>query len=130
VRAEYGIDTPVEFAVQQQLSVAETDAEARTQMAHFLYASRQVANLRGGTERVERGYSHEIPVEGEPTLDELFESRTLSGSPDTVAEKIRRYQEVCGITQLNCTFSMGSMAPETVIGSMRLFAAAVMPQFR
>lgn len=130
VRRQYGLDGPAEFAVQQQICVAPTDEEARAQMEHFRYAFRQVSNLRGGTEHVVKGFSEPRPVEGEPSLDEIFERRTLSGSPATVRAKIARYQEVCDLTQLNCTFQLGRMEPETVTRSMRLFAEQVMPHFR
>jgi alkanesulfonate monooxygenase SsuD/methylene tetrahydromethanopterin reductase-like flavin-dependent oxidoreductase (luciferase family) len=130
VREEYGLSGAAEFAVQQQLAVAPTDDEAREQMEHFLYAFRQVANLRGGRQHVVKGASRPTPVEGEPSLQELFDTRTLSGSPATVRQKIARYQEVCGITALNCTFQLGAMEPATVKRSMQLFAEEVMPHFR
>lgn len=129
-RRSYGIEGPADFAVQQQLCVAPTDEEARSQMEHFLYAQRQVGHLRGGTQHVVKGYSKPLPLEGEPTLDELFERRTLSGNPSTVRAKLEAYQQVCGITALNCTFQLGGMEPETVTRSMRLFAEDVMPHFR
>jgi len=130
VREQYRLDGPIEFAVQQQLCLASTDDEARQQMEHARYAFRQVANLRGGTEHVVKGFSRAAPVEGEPSLEEFFHSRTLSGSPATVRGKIDRYLGVCGMTALNCTFQLGGMAPETVTRSMRLFAEDVMPHFR
>ena len=129
-RAAHGVRGPAEFAVQQQLCVAPTDDEARAEMEHVRYAFRMVANLRGGTEHVVKGYSRPAPVEGEPGLDEFFESRTLSGSPATVRAKIDRYRQVCGMTALNCTFQLGGIEPETVTRSMRLFAEEVMPHFR
>lgn len=118
------------FGVQTQLCVAPTDEQARGQMEHFLYASRQSTNLRHGRERVTGGYSVPLPYEGEPALDDLFERRTLSGSPATVRAKLHAYTTVCDITQLNCTFQLGAMRPETVKQSLRLFAEEVMPEFR
>jgi alkanesulfonate monooxygenase SsuD/methylene tetrahydromethanopterin reductase-like flavin-dependent oxidoreductase (luciferase family) len=129
-RRGHGLDGPAEFAVQQQLCIAPTDDEAREEMEHFLYAFRQVSNLRAGTQHVVRGYSEPLPIEGEPSLDEIFTSRTLSGSPATVQTKLDAYRQVCGITALNCTFQLGGMRPETVTRSMRLFAEEVMPHFR
>lgn len=129
-REAHAVDGPIEFAVQQQLIVTPTDEEARARMEHVRYAFRQVANLRGGTEQVVNGFSHPAPVEGEPSLDEFFELRTLSGSPATVRSKIARYREVCALSALNCTFQLGNMEPEDVTRSMRLFADEVMPHFR
>jgi alkanesulfonate monooxygenase SsuD/methylene tetrahydromethanopterin reductase-like flavin-dependent oxidoreductase (luciferase family) len=130
VRRQYRVDGPVEFAVQQQLCLAPTDEEAQAMMEHVRYAFRQVANLRGGTEHVDRGRSRPTPIEGEPSLEEFFTSRTLSGSPPTVRQKIAQYQAVAGITALNCTFQLGHMTPELVTRSMHLFAEDVMPHFR
>jgi alkanesulfonate monooxygenase SsuD/methylene tetrahydromethanopterin reductase-like flavin-dependent oxidoreductase (luciferase family) len=129
-RQAYGLEGPADFAVQQQLCVAPSDEEARSQMEHFLYAQRQVGHLRAGTQHVVKGYSKPLALEGEPTLDELFERRTLSGSPATVRAKLDAYRHVCGITALNCTFQLGAMEPETVTRSMRMFAEDVMPHFR
>jgi alkanesulfonate monooxygenase SsuD/methylene tetrahydromethanopterin reductase-like flavin-dependent oxidoreductase (luciferase family) len=130
-RDKHQTTSPIHFAVQQQLCVAPTDAEARTQMEHFRYGYRQVANLRAGSERIEAGHAFELPVEGEPTLDQFLETHTLSGSPETVRAKIEAYRRAApGLSQLNCTFTMGAMEPEVVRRSMRLFAEEVMPHFR
>ena len=118
------------FGVQAQVCVAATDAAAREQMAHFLYQTRQATSLRSGNEHVVAGFSEALPFEGEASLDEVFAERTLSGSPDTVARKLRAYVDVCDIDQLNCVFQVGSMSTERVRTSMRLFAQEVTPQFR
>jgi len=129
-RERYGLTGDADFAVQQQLCVAPTDGDARAQMENFRYAFRMVGNLRAGTQQVRKGFSQPLAVEGEPSLDELFERRTLSGSPATVRARLRQYQSVCGMTALNCTFQLGAMQPETVTQSLRLFAEEVMPDFR
>ncbi len=119
---------PADFGVQAQVCVAPTDDETRAQMPHFLYQQRQATALRSGREHVVSGVSEPLPFEGEPSLDEMFESRTLAGSPATVAEKLRRYREACGMTLLSCVFHGGGMAPEVVRRSMRLFAEEVAPR--
>jgi alkanesulfonate monooxygenase SsuD/methylene tetrahydromethanopterin reductase-like flavin-dependent oxidoreductase (luciferase family) len=129
-RAEYGGRPDARFGVQSQIVVAPTDEEARAEMPNFLYASRQSTNLLLGRQEVVRGRSIPKPYEGEPDLDELFERRTLSGSPATVRRKLTAYTEVCDISQLNCTFQLGAMPPERIMRSMRMFAEEVMPAFR
>jgi alkanesulfonate monooxygenase SsuD/methylene tetrahydromethanopterin reductase-like flavin-dependent oxidoreductase (luciferase family) len=129
-RERHGASGPARFALQQHSCVLPTDDEASRYMAPFLYSRRQVGNLRAGTERVERGFSQELPVEGEPTLDQLFATHTLSGTPDTVRRKIDRYLEVAPITLLNCAFEMGDMPEHVVTDSMRLLAADVIPAYR
>jgi alkanesulfonate monooxygenase SsuD/methylene tetrahydromethanopterin reductase-like flavin-dependent oxidoreductase (luciferase family) len=129
-REAAGVSGPTDFSVQQNVVVAPTDAEAREQMSHVLYNNRQAQALRSDTQRVEDGVSAELPYEGEPTLDQLFEERTFSGSPETVVRKLRAYTDICDIRRLNCVFRLGSMSPETVAQSIRLFAAEVMPHFK
>jgi hypothetical protein len=99
-------------------------------MAHFLYQSRQATNLRHGREHVVSGVSEPLPYEGEPSLEEMFENRTLSGAPPTVIKKLQRYKDVANITTLSLVLHGGAMTPETVLQSMRLFATDVMPAFR
>jgi alkanesulfonate monooxygenase SsuD/methylene tetrahydromethanopterin reductase-like flavin-dependent oxidoreductase (luciferase family) len=121
---------PREFGVQAQICVTPTDEEARVEMEHFLYQTRQATNLRLGTEHVVSGVSDPLPFEGEPGLDEVFRDRTLSGSPETVTRKLAAYTEVAGISQLNCVFQVGSLPPSHVKRSMELFAREVAPAFR
>lgn len=128
-RAQYP-DAPDDFGVQVQVVVADTDDEAKQYMPAFLYQTRQVATLRGGREHVVSGVSEPLPFEGEPSLDEMFEQRTISGSPGTVIKKLERYREVASISLLNCVFHGGDMPAEAARRSMRLFAQEVMPHFR
>ena len=121
---------PADFGVQVQVIVADTDDEARKQMPAYLYQTRQVATLRGGHEHVVSGVSEALPYEGEPTLEEMFEYRTISGSPETVIKKLNLYREVAPMTLLNCVFHGGDMPAEVARHSMRLFAQEVMPHFR
>jgi len=128
-RRDVGQGPATAFSVQQQVCVMPTDAEARRYLPYFLYQLRQASALRTGRERVERGESHELPFEGEPTLDELFEERTLVGSPARVRDRIQQYREVCGMTHMTCVMAPGDMPQEDVLRSMRLFADEVMPHF-
>jgi alkanesulfonate monooxygenase SsuD/methylene tetrahydromethanopterin reductase-like flavin-dependent oxidoreductase (luciferase family) len=123
-------DAPAEFGVQGQVVVAPTDDEARTQMEHFLYQSRQATNLRHGREHVVSGVSEPLPFEGEPDLDEMFENRTLSGTPDSVIRKLRRYTDTADISMLSCVMHGGAMTHDTVMQSLRMFAKEVIPAFR
>ena len=123
-------DAPHEFGVQGQVVVTPTDDESRTQMEHFLYQSRQATNLRHGREHVVSGVSEPLPYEGEPSLEEMFENRTLSGAPPTVIKKLQHYKDAADITTLSLVLHGGAMTPDTVLQSMRLFATDVMPAFR
>jgi len=123
-------EAPREFGMQGQVVVTPTDEEARGQMEHFLYQSRQATNLRHGREHVVSGVSEPLAYEGEPSLEEMFEDRTLSGAPPTVIRKLQRYTEIADITTLSLVLHGGGMTPEAVLQSMQLFAGEVMPAFR
>jgi alkanesulfonate monooxygenase SsuD/methylene tetrahydromethanopterin reductase-like flavin-dependent oxidoreductase (luciferase family) len=118
------------LGVQAQLCVTDSDEIAQEQMTHFRYQTRQARNLRSGKEQVISGVSTPLPYEDEPGLDEIFTDRTLSGSPDTVIKKIKAYQSVAEIDQLNCVFQVGGMDPKLISQSMKLFAEEVAPEFR
>ncbi len=121
---------PLDFGVQAQVVVTPSDERARSQMEHFLYQSRQSTALRSGREHVVSGVSEPLPFEGEPDLDEMFESRTLSGAPPTVVKKLERFRAAANISMLSLVLHGGGMTPKTVLESMRLFASDVMPAFR
>jgi alkanesulfonate monooxygenase SsuD/methylene tetrahydromethanopterin reductase-like flavin-dependent oxidoreductase (luciferase family) len=128
-RRDAGLGPPTAFSVQQQVCVAPTDAEARASLPHFLYQLRQATALRTGREQVEDGLAHELPFEGEPSLDDLFAERTLVGSPARVRDRIQQYREVCGMTHMTCVMAPGELPHEDVLRSIRLFADEVMPHF-
>ena len=123
-------ESPDEFGVQAQVIVASTEDQARDQMEHFLYQSRQATNLRHGREHVVSGVSEPLPYENEPDLQEMFDNRTLSGTPPDVIEKLDRYQKTADISTLSAVLHGGGMSPQTVMESMRLFANEVIPAFR
>ena len=123
-------NVPPDFGVQVQICTMPTDDEARAQMPHFRYQNRQVVSLRGGREHVLAGVTEATPYEGEPDLEEIFTTRSLSGSPDTVAASLTRFRDACPMTLLNGTFSAGEMPLDVSRQSMRLFAEEVIPRFR
>jgi alkanesulfonate monooxygenase SsuD/methylene tetrahydromethanopterin reductase-like flavin-dependent oxidoreductase (luciferase family) len=123
-------DATADFGVQGQVVVTPTEDESREQMEHFLYQSRQATNLRHGREHVVSGVSEPLPFEGEPDLDEMFENRTLSGTPPSVIRKLKRYTDIADINMLSCVMHGGGMTHDTVMQSLRLFAKEVIPAFR
>ncbi len=127
-KRELGAD--VEFAVQQHVHVAPTDQEAAKRLDQSIWHLRQSTRLRTSTERVKNGVAEPAPIPDEPSLDELYDSRTFSGSPETVRGKIQGYVDRMELSQLNCIFSLGELDQETVKSSMRLFADKVMPHFK
>ena len=95
---------------------------------HGLWNMRVSLSLRLGREQVERGRVTDVPIENEPTIQELVDRHFLFGTPDTVSEKLIRLQEKLQLDHLNCDFWLGDMPQDKVLRSMEMFAEHVMPR--
>jgi alkanesulfonate monooxygenase SsuD/methylene tetrahydromethanopterin reductase-like flavin-dependent oxidoreductase (luciferase family) len=129
-RKAQGVSGPYEFAVQQHVHVAPTDAEARSRLEHSLWHYRHATLLRRGVARVTAGVATDEAVPDEPSLDALWDEMTLAGTAERVRARLGRYRATMGLTQLNCIFDLGSLDGDTVRQSMRLFMEQVAPHFR
>ena len=109
--------------------VAETDEEARRDseagllrhLGHFFGAqtSGYLGQVSTGTSSVSSGLDY----------DALCESTIIHGSPETVAAKIRRLQEMTGLTSLMLHYPP-YYGPEKTVASLELFAREVAPRLR
>ena len=106
--------------------VADSDDEAldRARVAH-------------GVWRTHIGFLFDLagitiePLERLSDFDEQIREETfVVGSPQTVADKIARTVEDCGINYFNGLFTFGDFTHQEVMRSVELFAGEVMPAFR
>lgn len=119
----------------QCVHVAETDKQARAELETIM-ASYQ--------EAIDREYAYnkkgedisgvDLTAQQAPNAlsEEWINTWCLYGSPDTVAEKLRHYEEL-GVGNILMGFTTGPLTPERYAltrQSMNLFAAEVMPRFR
>lgn len=125
-----GHTKPLEFSVQNQIYVVEKEQEAWEAAEHHRWQFRMANQLRAGTLKIHKGVAYPEASDAEPPLQDFVQGRTLTGTPDQVIPMIERYRDEVGITQLNCSFSVGSLDHDKVKKSMRLFAKHVMPRFR
>jgi alkanesulfonate monooxygenase SsuD/methylene tetrahydromethanopterin reductase-like flavin-dependent oxidoreductase (luciferase family) len=113
--------------------VAETDEQAAEELEEILagYQSaidRELVN----NARAEEISGQAVPRAPDARSHEWRTTWTISGSPDTVAEKLRAYQKV-GVGNTLMGFTTGPLTPrrlELGTQSLRLFAERVMPQLR
>ena len=126
----YGREGELQFGIQQKIYVTESDEEAVRMAEHGLWNMRVSLSLRLGREQVERGRVTDVPIEDEPSIEELVDKHFLFGTPDTVTAKLYRLQEQLKLDHLNCDFWLGDMPQDKVLRSMELFAKYVMPQFQ
>jgi alkanesulfonate monooxygenase SsuD/methylene tetrahydromethanopterin reductase-like flavin-dependent oxidoreductase (luciferase family) len=116
------------FMLHQNGFLAETTERAAELSVQLLYYQhRTVSRMLSDEEHVYNGHVHAIPVDDEPTYEEMVEN-LLIGDPEKVAERVHKYEEL-GIDELDLAMSIG--APHGyVLRSFELFADQVMPQFR
>ena len=124
----YGRDGQLQFGIQQKIYVTESEEEAVKMAEHGLWNMRVSLSLRLGREQVERGRVTDVPIEDEPSIQELVDRHFLFGTPDTVSEKLLRLREKLQLDHLNCDFWLGDMPQEKVLRSMELFANHVIPK--
>ena len=126
----HGREGQLQFGIQQKIYVTESEEEAVKMARHGLWSMRVSLSLRLGREQVERGRVTDVPIENEPSIEELVDRHFLFGTPDTVSEKLMRLQNKLKLDHLNCDFWLGDMPQDKVLRSMELFAMHVMPKFR
>ena len=121
--------TKMDFSVQNQIYVTKNESDASEAAEYHRWQYRMANHLRNGTLNIENGVAKVRSVTDEPALEDFTKTRTLSGTPDKVSAQIERYRDEVGITQLNCSFSVGSLGHDKIKKSMKLFAERVMPKF-
>lgn len=126
--ARHGKAGQLQFGIQQKIYVTESEEEALKMAEHGLWNMRVSLSLRLGREQVDRGRVTDVPIEDEPSIQELVDKHFLFGTPETVANKLLRLKEQLHLDHLNCDFWLGSMPQDKVLRSMELFAKHVMPR--
>ena len=113
--------------IWRNIYVAETDAEAERLAAHVHQANRTHIDET----RLRLNTAEEMASVRTGLADPRFrvENSMIFGSPDTVAERLKRLQQI-GIGGLILQFRVGPMSWEDNERSLRLFASEVMPRFR
>jgi alkanesulfonate monooxygenase SsuD/methylene tetrahydromethanopterin reductase-like flavin-dependent oxidoreductase (luciferase family) len=124
------------WVVTKHVYVAPTDDEALEQARgpEMWYRDSFIRSLAadgipGLHESVYRGAEATIQRLKTQTWEELLGDALVIGSPETVARKVARLQQI-GVGEMVCWMNFGGIPPDRVRRSMRLFAEAVMPPFR
>ena len=71
-----------------------------------------------------------MPLDEEPTDQELLDRYFIMGTPKTCIAKLRDLQDAMKNTHFNASFWFGDLEEAKVLRSMELFAKEVMPAFR
>jgi alkanesulfonate monooxygenase SsuD/methylene tetrahydromethanopterin reductase-like flavin-dependent oxidoreductase (luciferase family) len=114
------------FGVSRVTFVADTDAQARAEMAEVQKSNRIFTRLFRNLVTVTDGFAGAAPVDGEPSQDHLFDV-LIAGSPETCIAKLKQY-EALGVDHF-IMFVLGG-THESAMKSVRLFGEKVIPAFR
>jgi alkanesulfonate monooxygenase SsuD/methylene tetrahydromethanopterin reductase-like flavin-dependent oxidoreductase (luciferase family) len=110
-------------AINRIAFVAETDELARTEGKRYVS---QVLNFYARMGLLQDGQG--TPLDPQTDLFEAVgDEICLVGSPESVLESIRKYQEIASVTQFNLRISMGNMPLELMQRTVTLLGEHVLP---
>jgi alkanesulfonate monooxygenase SsuD/methylene tetrahydromethanopterin reductase-like flavin-dependent oxidoreductase (luciferase family) len=123
-----GSGKPLEALVTLPVYVAETDAEARRDLAEPLMWIKQAwVNVMPDTDQPAQTQM-KARIAG-LSFDETF-ATCLAGGIETVAARLAALQRQAGLEHVLCSMHFGSLSNEHVLRSMELMARHIVPRFR
>ena len=117
----------VRVSSQRPVYVTHDESELPAIVEQARWNMRVTLSLRQGLARVDEGRAIAIPMDNEPTAEELLDRYFVMGTPDTCIAKIKQLRDVMGIDHFNANFWFGDLSQEQVLDSMTLFAQEVLP---
>lgn len=130
--AKHGGEYDGDFAMMRHAAVYETEADRQGAMDAVRSVLGQFGNLMTGAGEVVNGFVERVPLEsleGNVRVDPaMLEENLMFGSPETVVEKLRRY-EALGVDAFIYYASMG-LDMDRQKRSLQLFIEKVTPSFR
>ena len=117
----------IRVSAQRAVYVTHDESELPAIVEQARWNMRVTLSLRQGLARVEHGRAVAIPMDNEPTTEELLDRYFVMGTPDTCIAKIKQLRDVMGIDHFNANFWFGDLSQEQVLDSMTLFAEEVLP---
>ena len=117
----------VRVSSQRPVYVTHDESELPAIVEQARWNMRVTLSLRQGLARVDQGRAIAIPMDNEPTTEELLDRYFVMGTPDTCIAKIKQLRDIMGIDHFNANFWFGDLSQEQVLDSMNLFAEEVLP---
>lgn len=123
-------NTPV-FSMMRHTAVYDNNTDRHNALTSLRHTLAQFGNLMRGTGTIQNGFSNKV---SDAELDkhemydtDMLETNLMFGSPDTVIEKLKRY-EALGVDAFIYYASM-NLDHEAQKKSLQLFCNEVMPEF-
>ena len=118
------------ISTQRPVYVTEDESEIPAIVEQARWNMRVTLSLRKGLQRIENGRAIAVPMDNEPSTEDLLERYFVIGTPQTCIKRIEALRDAMGIDHFNGSFWFGDVAQDKVLRSMRLFSEQVMPAFR
>lgn len=118
------------ISTQRPVYVTEDESEIPAIVEQARWNMRVTLSLRQGLQRIENGRAIAVPMDNEPSTEDLLERYFVIGTPHTCIKRIEALRDAMGIDHFNGSFWFGDVAQDKVLRSMRLFSEQVMPAFR
>lgn len=115
------------FGALRFTCVTDSKEEGRKFAENALFQNRLAANLRRRQEVMDdTGMMAELPIEGEPDIDEIVENLFI-GDAETVAEKVTTLIHRVGMSHIAMFFQVGNFPHDRALRSVEQFADKVIP---
>lgn len=115
------------FGTLRFTCVTDSKAEARDFADNALFQNRLAANLRRRQEVMDdNGMMQELPIEGEPSIDEIVENLII-GDVETCIEKCVTEIREIGAVHSAMFFQVGNFPHKAAMRSLERFAGEVIP---
>ena len=114
------------FAVQLNVHVCDTKAEAMEAADNIRYVRRIAMSMREQYAELDGAYLIEAPARGEPPLEEIV-ANTLVGAPEKIAEQLIERIRVLQPSHVNTFQAPGSLPHARVMKSIERFMTEVVP---
>ena len=127
--------TDLQMSHNEFVWVGESDKEVKEDVEEsVMWYVRMAAKMWGERDRSKvvkqyENYNDVLEFFDAVTFDEVYNSLSILGTPDTVAEKIRWMRDVGQIDHLINFMAFGGIAHDKVMRNIELFATEVMPEF-
>jgi len=124
-----GFTGPNDVILQLAMYVAETDEQARREPEASTMRQRRLLAESLGNAADQEAYERLKRI-SDTTYDDVL-TRVAYGSPETVVERLREYQEELGITGVSMDVNPGGQVPyDQVVKSIELLTEKVIPAFK
>ncbi|HVF26682.1 MAG TPA: LLM class flavin-dependent oxidoreductase [Pyrinomonadaceae bacterium] len=120
---------PRYIGTQRPVFVSYDADEIERAVEHVRWNARVSVSQRRDFGEIKKGKAIARELPGEPATEEILENYVVMGTPERCIRQLKRLQSGLGCNYFSASFWFGALDHASVMASMELFAAEVMPAF-